>query len=1039
MNIRILSEKRRKHVKSCRDNNDNSHQLIADLYSEPSHFIYEILQNAEDAEAEHVEFILNADHLKITHNGKPFNFYDVDSITTIGSSTKADDINKIGKFGAGFKSVFAVTDTPNIHSGDYHFSINDFIVPEEIKPFDVAHNTVFILKFNHTKRSISESYEIIRDKLENLETESILFLSNIREIRWVTIENKGHYLKDVSDIEKYENAKKIYVISQKNENYDSQEYLVFEKTIHIEKKKLKTQIAYVIDSENDNRKIIIPFRNSKLSVYFPTNVRTGLNFLLQAPYKTTPNRETIPFDDEQNKILTNTLSELTAESLPILKNLGYITVSFLSDVLPTYNKIDHILFLNVYNAIKNKLLSNNKLLPTFNNNYTQSNNALLARGKNLASILNDKDLIYLFNKKNWLSTDITYDRTRTLRDYLIKEIGIKEIDFEEFAKSLTEDFLIRKSDEWLIEFYQQLIDQESLYRENTNRSKSGVLRRKPIIRLENGKHLCPYGNDGRLQVYLPTTKKSKFYTVKNIFAQNKASLSFLSKIGLKEPDRISEIKEHIKPKYRKNNDISKVEYIEDLNNIIDAYKNANDQQKDELIDLLKDTNIILISLSDGQYNFQIPSKVYFPTSELKEWFEGNSKIDFLDDDIHKNYKDDVYFMSLFKKLGVAEKTKFEGTDKYGGWEFWDINRSCYAQGLNGFNPNFQIVGIEYSLNNINLKRSLYIWKIILEKTDKIRGILELSSAKNFRGSYHEKVYESSNILKSLTDSTKYWLFDKNGNLIRKKISEITLDDLHDNYLRKHANTNDLVRILNLKLDEIKEIEEKTGGKLLLGKDLEEFKQWQADKKRMEKQQEDNWQPEISFDEIIPSEINDIFPEILLSPDYSKQDLINSSDGVNIIHNDNNENDKSEKDSTGTDRNIKVTKNKHSKEIGNWGEYLVKLSLEKKHKEDENICIVWLNENGNIGKGHDFVIKNSGNEIKYIEVKSKTLEEPELIEITGTQWEWARKLYEEGNGDKYNIYVVSNAGNKNAKITSIKNPIKLWKEGKLKAHPVNFEI
>lgn len=65
--------------------------------------------------------------------------------------------------------------------------------------------------------------------------------------------------------------------------------------------------------------------------------------------------------------------------------------------------------------------------------------------------------------------------------------------------------------------------------------------------------------------------------------------------------------------------------------------------------------------------------------------------------------------------------------------------------------------------------------------------------------------------------------------------------------------------------------------------------------------------------------------------------------------------------------------------------------------------------------------------------------PQLFEITGTQWEFARKLYNENEGDKYKIYVVSNAGNENAKIKSIKNPTKLWKEGKLYAHPVHFKL
>ena len=131
MDLSALTEKRREHVKSCQDNDDNSHKIIAELYSDPSHFVYEILQNSDDAKASEIQFTLTKKNLEIVHNGKKlFSYNDIKSITTVGSTTKKDDINAIGKFGAGFKSVFAVTNTPQIHSGEYHFEIQDFIVPE---------------------------------------------------------------------------------------------------------------------------------------------------------------------------------------------------------------------------------------------------------------------------------------------------------------------------------------------------------------------------------------------------------------------------------------------------------------------------------------------------------------------------------------------------------------------------------------------------------------------------------------------------------------------------------------------------------------------------------------------------------------------------------------------------------------------------------------------------------------------------------------------------------------------------------------------
>ncbi len=153
-----------------------------------------------------------------------------------------------------------------------------------------------------------------------------------------------------------------------------------------------------------------------------------------------------------------------------------------------------------------------------------------------------------------------------------------------------------------------------------------------------------------------------------------------------------------------------------------------------------------------------------------------------------------------------------------------------------------------------------------------------------------------------------------------------------------------------------------------------------------------------------------------------------------------------------------TPKKHTdkKAIGKWGEEYVYHTLKKRYEKygyiidtengfkvvndsGEEYEIVWLNKNKDRGEGYDFVIKKNASEIEYIEVKTKTGEEPELIEVTGPQWEFARKLFEQNEGEKYSFYVVLNAGKENAKIYTLKNPIKLWKEGKLYAHPVNFRL
>jgi hypothetical protein len=123
-----LRKKRLGLIESARANNfmEGLERLLSDLYPDNAHFIYELLQNAEDALATTVEFTLAADRLTVSHDGKrPFSIADIESITNVGQSTKKDDTTKIGKFGVGFKAVFAYTTRPEIRSGAHSFAIED--------------------------------------------------------------------------------------------------------------------------------------------------------------------------------------------------------------------------------------------------------------------------------------------------------------------------------------------------------------------------------------------------------------------------------------------------------------------------------------------------------------------------------------------------------------------------------------------------------------------------------------------------------------------------------------------------------------------------------------------------------------------------------------------------------------------------------------------------------------------------------------------------------------------------------------------------
>lgn len=118
---------------------------IIDKYPDSAHFIYELLQNADDAGATKVEMFIDKNYLIFKHNGlERFSISDetntednttsrghINAITGIGFTTKGDltTQNKIGKFGVGFKSVFQYTDRPEIYDDKFCFCIENYIVP----------------------------------------------------------------------------------------------------------------------------------------------------------------------------------------------------------------------------------------------------------------------------------------------------------------------------------------------------------------------------------------------------------------------------------------------------------------------------------------------------------------------------------------------------------------------------------------------------------------------------------------------------------------------------------------------------------------------------------------------------------------------------------------------------------------------------------------------------------------------------------------------------------------------------------------------
>lgn len=171
---------------NIRDYGSKTHHLafFEKLYADRMHFIFELLQNAEDAGATRVLFRLLPNRLEVLHDGQVFVEKNVCGICGIGEGTKVDDLTKIGKFGVGFKSVYAYVDSPEIHSGEEHFQIESYIRPQAI-PSEAPEGiftTLFRLPFRGDSSTVTTAAKEIEAALRKLNPTTLLFLRSIESV-----------------------------------------------------------------------------------------------------------------------------------------------------------------------------------------------------------------------------------------------------------------------------------------------------------------------------------------------------------------------------------------------------------------------------------------------------------------------------------------------------------------------------------------------------------------------------------------------------------------------------------------------------------------------------------------------------------------------------------------------------------------------------------------------------------------------------------------------------------------------------------------
>ena len=610
--------------------------VLVNRYDSNAHFIFEFLQNAEDAlkrrngwnGSREVLFKLTPTSLRIVHCGNPFTLKDVKGVCGVGETTK--DLTDIGRFGIGFKSVYSITERPEVHSGDENFAIDSFVFPTEAPPTKrVADQTEFVLPLRTGDEEIGPS---VSDSLSTLGARALLFLRQIEVIEWsVNGGASGLYLKGKAE-ETGDGSRRVTLVGQRhNEPFVDETWLVFSREARTEAGTLAgfIEIAFLLNQDKGSKQWAIQCVDaSPLNAFFPTVVTTHLGFLVQGPYRTTPSRDNVPPRDPWNVKLVQETATLLLDSLRALRSQNLLDVAALQSLPIERAKYpEGSMFAPLFDAVRTALASE-PLLPRASGGWTAAKNARLARTQDLRELFDSKQLAALLDateEVHWLSGDITRDTASTLRNYLLYELQVTELTPEQVLPRLNKEFLEAQPDEWILDLYEFLGGQPALVRQ-------GRFSNIPLVRVEDGTHVLA-DSDGQPQAFLPSTIKTDFPTVPRSVCSTAKSLEFLKALGLTEPDAVDDVVRNIIPKYKKETvEADSDEYEADIERILNAFGTQHRGQRDKLIAGLKEANFVMsVDAGDGGQYVSKPGEVYLATDRLKDLFAGVSGVMLVDD------------------------------------------------------------------------------------------------------------------------------------------------------------------------------------------------------------------------------------------------------------------------------------------------------------------------------------------------------------------------------------------------------------------------
>lgn len=788
-------------------------------YSDKTHFIYELVQNADDNKSQSIELQLYKNELLVWNDGCQFREEDVRSICSIGFSNK--DLTQIGTFGMGFKAVYTYTDNPEVYSGDERFRISinnptkpegiDKMTPEIAKLVD-DDKTVFRLPFMENLRQ-EEEIALLKDRLCTLEKRSLLFLRNLKMVHWCDESSgqMGSYSCHRRSHNKIQGVSEVELKASLNgDDQSSETFLIFRKEIQppqmvidellrqsaddderqrIQRSASKLQPIEVAFKTQDGK--ITAMNKCVLFSYFPTEKETHLRFFIQASYKTTLARDNIKKDNQWNDWLIQETAKFLPDILEELKEAGLLEPAFFN-ILPVKGEVG-----NEFKPIAEALLKamrEGEFVPT-QDGYAKSENVFYPHRDSLRTLIESS---WLYPNSNWLHSDIgdTEEFRRCFK--LMREAGVKEIDVSQVLDWLEKqdnNWFESRCEEWLRSLYIYL---------NSQGSELGRIKRLPLVRLENGRHVStnyelvffpPDTDEGREELRPFLRDLPILQSVLLDGEEGDDIKSFLDKLGVKSLYPEDMIGKWIIPQYSRPNKPSKEQNLLHVRYIFKVWNKLNKYEHRQLKEELSKVPILLV-YNSGQpetYDFVKPCGAYLPKAytgdtHLETYFSVyNGDIWFVDSGYLDGSSNSKEWFKFLKAIGaidtprVAEKKIPRNEENY-----QEFGKKLEERGVNRrrctkeYIKDFYFYGLQKILpqishySEVHLSRGL--WYLLIKAAEPLSPEKPRQSSKSardafFQGSYHYRYYNwkepdyfDATFYSQLKETT--WLPDEQGKLRR---------------------------------------------------------------------------------------------------------------------------------------------------------------------------------------------------------------------------------------------------------------------------------